>query len=54
MISELEAAVERPAPGLHRIAERVERRIVEIDAAGEEAAVVGDLDAQCRRSWCRD
>ena len=39
----LETVVDRPAPRLDRIAQRIERRIVEIDAAVQQAAVVDGL-----------
>ena len=38
-----ETVFERPMPRLHRIAQCVLRRIVEVDAAGQHAVVVDDL-----------
>ena len=42
-MSEWKAVLERPAPRLDRIAERVERGIIEVDAAGQQAAVIDGL-----------
>ena len=50
----MEAAIDRPAARLHRIAERIDRRIIEVDAAGENAVVIGRPGARCRSWWCRD
>jgi hypothetical protein len=46
----MKTVLERPLPGPHRIAQCVDRRIIEIDATGQQAIVVYHLtgDVACR------
>ena len=43
MMSERKPRSMRPAAGLHRVAERVDRGIVEVDTAGQDTAEAGGL-----------